>query len=172
MKMSKYLQQGKSENYQDAEDKKLLKAGEVAALLTKKFKMKITALELSPFATEWHHGGVFKSATGQSLKGKRVFFFKPADVEKVSLEQILRNREKAAAPKPPPDNSMVQGWYVQFFKMTDPVSRRVYSKPFVGIYKGPKSKAPKGFHALGDEAFAVAEKQRGRELKPGEDCKF
>jgi hypothetical protein len=169
MKMSKYLQQGKSENYQDAEDKQLLKAGEVAALLTKKFKMKITALELSPIATEWHHGGVFKSTTGQSLKGKRVFFFKPADVEKVSLEQILRNREK---PVKVVDNSMVQGWYVQFFKMTDPVSRRVYSKPFVGIYKGVKSKAPKGFHALGDEAFAVAEKQRGRELKPGEECKF
>jgi hypothetical protein len=172
MKMSKYLQQGKSENYQDAEDKQLLKAGEVAALLTKKFKVKITALELSPFATEWHHGGIFKSTTGQSLKGKRVFFFKPTDIEKVSLEQILRNREKAAAPKPPPDNSIVQGWYVQFFKMTDPVSRRLISKAFVGIYKGPKLKVPKGFKALGDEAFAVAEKQRGRELKKGEVCEF
>lgn len=167
--MSKYLQQGKSENYQDAEDKQLLKAGEVAALLTKKFKMKITALELSPFATEWHHGGVFKSKTGQSLKGKRVFFFKPADIEKVSLEQILRNREKAVAP---PDNSIVQGWYVQYFKMTDPVSRRLVSKAFVGIYKGPKSKVPKGFKELGDEAFVVAEKQRGRELKKGEKCEF
>ena len=163
--MSKYLQEGKSENYQDAEDKQLLKAGEVAALLTKKFKVKITALELSPFATEWHHGGIFKSANGQSLKGKRVFFFKPSYVEKVTLEQILRNRDK---PKPQPDNSIVQGWYVQFFKMTDPVSRRVYSKPFVGIYKGPKAKAPKGFYALNDDAFTAAEKQRGRELKPGE----
>lgn len=169
MKMSKYLQEGKSENYQDAEEKQLLKAGEVAALLTKKFKIKITALELSPFATEWHHGGVFKSKTGQSLKGKRVFFFKQADIEKVSLEQILRNREKAAAP---PDNSIVQGWYVQYFKMTDPVSRRLISKAFVGIYKGPKSKAPKGFKVLGDEAFVVAEKQRGRELKKGEVCEF
>jgi hypothetical protein len=87
----------------------------------------------------------------------------------VQLEQILRNREKAAAP---PDNSIVQGWYVQYFKMTDPVSRRLISKAFVGIYQGPRSKAPKGFHALGDEAFAVAEKQRGRELKKGEEVKF
>lgn len=167
--MSKYLQEGKSENYQDAEDKQLLKAGEVAALLTKKFKIKITAVELSPFATEWHHGGVFKSKTGQSLKGKRVFFFKPADIEKVSLEQILRNREKVAAP---PDHTIVQGWYVQYFKMTDPVSRRLISKAFVGTYKGPKSKAPKGLKELGDEAFALAEKQRGRELKKGEEPKF
>lgn len=169
MKMSKYVQQGKSENYQDAEEKQLLKAGEVAALLTKKFKIKITALELSPFATEWHHGGVFKSRTGQSLKGKRVFFFKPADIEKVSLEQILSNREKAAAP---PDNSIVKGWYVQYFKMTDPVSRRLISKAFVGIYNGPRSKAPKGFKALEEEAFAAAEKQRGRELKKGEEVRF
>lgn len=163
--MHKYLQQGKSENYQDAEDKQLLKAGEAAALLSKKFNEKISAKEIAIFASEWHHAGVFKS--GDGLKGKRVYFFKEADLNKITLEKIQENRTKAAQ-KAVPDNRLVQGWYVQYFKMTDPVSRRTYSKPFVGIYKGPFAKAPKGFKALSDEAFAVAEAQRGRALKPGE----
>ncbi|PWV54513.1 hypothetical protein C7475_1021273 [Chitinophaga sp. S165] len=163
--MRKYLQEGKSENYQDAEDKQLLKAGEVAALLSKKFNNKISAKEIEIFASEWHHAGVFKSGNG--LKGRRVYFFKEADVNKVSLEKILENRAKAAQ-KAAPDNRTVQGWYPQYFRMTDPVTRKTFSKPFVGIYKGPASKAPKGFQALSDEAFAVAEQHRGKALKPGE----
>jgi hypothetical protein len=167
MKMSDYLRQGKSENYQDAEDKGLLKAGEVAALLSKQFNTKIAAKELEVFATEWHHAGVFKSAAGQSLRGRKVYFFSAADIKKISLEKITANRNKAAK-KPLPDTSMVQGWYTQYFRMTDPVTRRTLSKPFIGIYKGPANKAPKGFRPLADEAFVVAEKKRGRELKPGE----
>lgn len=164
MKMSDYLQQKKSENYQDAEEKGLLKAGAIATLLTKKFKTKISAKELIPFAREWHHAGIFK--VGNRLKGKRVYFFHADDIENIPLEKILQNREKAA----PTEN--VQGWYPQFFKMTDPVTRRTSSKPFLGIYKGPANKAPKGFKALNEEQFAVAEKQRGRALKPFEECKF
>jgi hypothetical protein len=167
MKMSDYLRQGKSENYQDAEDKGLLKAGEVAALLSKQFNTKITAKELEVFATEWHHAGVFKSAAGQSLRGRKVYFFSAADIKKISLEKITANRNKAAK-KPLPDTSMVQGWYTQYFRMTDPVTRRTLSKPFIGIYNGPANQAPKGFRSLTDEAFVVAEKKRGRELKPGE----
>lgn len=171
MKMSEYRRQGKSENYQDAEEKGRLKAGEVAALLSKKFNTKIYAKDLSAFAKEWHHGGVFKSANGASVQGKRIYFFKPADVEKITLEQIMQQREKVAL-KPAPDHSLVQGWYVQFFKMTDPKSRKTYAKPFIGIYKGPASKAPKGFKPLDDVAFANAEAKRGRELKPGEQPVF
>jgi hypothetical protein len=167
MKMSHYLRQGKSENYQDAEDKGLMKAGAVATLLSKKFNTKIAAKELESFATEWHHAGVFKSSAGQSLRGRKVYFFSQTDANNISLDTILANRNKAAN-KPLPDTSIVQGWYTQYFRMTDPVTRRTFSKPFIGIYKGPANKAPKGFKALADEAFAVAEKKRGRELKPGE----
>lgn len=163
--MRKYLQEGKSENYQDAEDKQLLKAGEVAGLLSKKFNNKISAKEIEAFASEWHHAGVFKSGNG--LKGRRVYFFKEADIKKISLEKILENRAKVAQ-KAPPDNRTVQGWYPQYFRMTDPVTRKTFSKPFVGIYTGPASKAPKGFQALSDEALAAAEQQRGKALKPGE----
>ncbi|MBS0029229.1 hypothetical protein ACTJJ0_14860 [Chitinophaga sp. 22321] len=171
MKMSQYLRQGKSENYQDAEDKGLLKAGEVAALLSKKFNVKIAARELEPFATEWHHAGVFKSAAGQALRGRKVYFFSANDADGISLEKILANRHKATK-KPVPDTGTVQGWYPQYFRMTDPVTRRTFSKPFIGIYKGPANKAPKGFKALPDEAFAIAEKQRNKELKPGEQPLF
>lgn len=171
MKMSHYLRQGKSENYQDAEDKGLLKAGEAAALLSRKFNTKIAAKELEPFATEWHHAGVFKSATGQSLRGRKVYFFSAQDAENISLDKILANRNKAAK-KPLPNSSIVQGWYPQFFRMTDPVTRKTFSKPFIGIYKGAASKAPKGFKALPDDAFVIAEKKRGRELKPGEEPDF
>ena len=163
--MRKYLQEGKSENYQDAEDKQLLKAGEVAALLSKKFNTKISAKEIAPFASEWHHAGVFKSGNG--LKGRRVYFFRNADINKITLEKILENKAKATQ-KAAPDHRMVQGWFPQYFRMTDPVTRKTFSKPFVGVYKGPASKAPKGFQALSDEAFATAEQQRGRALKPGE----
>jgi hypothetical protein len=164
MKMRDYLQQKKSENYQDAEAKGLLKAGAVATLLSKKFNTKISAKELIPFSSEWHHAGIFK--VGERLKGKRVYFFDADDIENIPLEKILQNREKAAA------TENVQGWYPQFFKMTDPVTRRTSSKPFLGIYKGPANKAPKGFKALNEEQFTVAEKQRGRVLKPFEQCKF
>lgn len=166
MKMSDYLQQKKSENYQDAEEKGLLKAGAVATLLSKKFNTKISAKELIPFAREWHHAGIFK--VGNRLKGKRVYFFHADDVDTIPLEKILQNREKEA----PVVTSIVQGWYPQFFKMTDPVTRRTSSKPFLGIYKGPANKAPKGFKALNEEQFVVAEKQRGRALKPFEECEF
>ena len=169
--MSEYRRQGKSENYQDAEEKGRLKAGEAAALLSKKFNTKIAAKELSAFAKEWHHGGVFKGKNGASVQGRRIYFFKPEDVEKITLEQILQQRRKVET-TPAPDNSQVQGWFVQFFKMTDPVSRKTYAKPFIGIYKGPASKAPKGFKPLDDAAFANAEAKRGRELKPGEQPVF
>lgn len=166
MKITRYIQEGKSENYQDAEDKGLLKAGEAAALLTKKFGTKIFARELEAFSKEWHHGGVFKS--GNSLKGRRVYFFSPGQLDKISLESILSKREKKA----PVESKEVQGWFVQFFKMTDPVSRRVYSKPFVGVYKGPSNKKPKNFQPLSDEAFAIAQRQRGRALAPNERPEF
>ncbi|WP_212003336.1 hypothetical protein [Chitinophaga sp. HK235] len=169
MKMSQYLREGKSENYQDAEAKGLLKAGAAAQLLSKKFNEKITAKELEPFSTEWHHAGIFKS--GHSLKGKRVHFFSAADLEKITLEKILGNRAKAAA-KAAPDTSKVQGWFPQYFRMTDPVSRRTFNKPFIGIYQGPAHKAPKGFKPLSEDAFARVEKQRGRELKPGQEPSF
>ncbi|MBO9732770.1 MAG: hypothetical protein J7623_29275 [Chitinophaga sp.] len=167
MKMSDYLRQGKSENYQDAEDKGLLKAGEVATLLSKQFNTKITAKELEIFAREWHHAGVFKSSAGQSLRGRKVYFFSATDISHISLEKILANREKAAK-KPLPDTRQVQGWYPQYFRTTDPVTRRNISKSFIGIYKGPANKAPKGFKPLSAEAMAAAEQRRGRELKPGE----
>lgn len=163
MKMRDYLQQKKSENYQDAEAKGLLKAGAVASLLSKKFNTKISAKELIPFAREWHHAGIFK--VGDRLKGKRVYFFHPSQIENIPLEKILQNRT-------PVVKETVQGWYPQFFKMTDPVTRRTSSKPFLGIYNGPANKAPKGFRSLNEEQFASAEKQRGRALKPFEDCKF
>lgn len=167
--MSHYLQQGKSENYQDAETKGLLKAGEVAALLSKKFHAKITAKELEIFATEWHHAGVFKS--GHSLRGRKVYFFTAKAIELITLDKILANRQLVSR-KTPVDTKPVKGWYVQYFRMTDPVSRRMYNKPFVGIYEGPAHKAPRGFKPLPDEAFAEAQRQRGREIKAGEQVKF
>lgn len=169
MKMRAYLNEGKSENYQDAEAKGLLKAGEVAALLSKKFNEKIYAKELAVFAREWHHAGVFKA--GAALKGKRVYFFGNTDVKRITLEQILQNRKEAAKPANK-TITIVQGWYPQFFRMTDPVTRRNFSKPFLGIYKGPAGKAPKGFKVLSDGAFVIAQQQQGRALKPFEQCTF
>lgn len=168
MKRSDYLRQGKSENYQDAEAKGLLKAGEAAVLLSKKFNIKISAKELGVFSTEWHHAGVFKGTKNGRLIGRKVYFFSATALNNISLDAILANRNKAAE-RTPPDNTLVQGWYPQFFRMTDPVTRKTFSRPFIGIYRGPASKAPKGFRPLGDEAFAIAEKQRGKALKPGEE---
>ncbi|MCK7554979.1 hypothetical protein MKQ70_08160 [Chitinophaga sedimenti] len=167
MKISKYAQEGKSENYQHAEARGLLKAGEAAALLSKRLGVKITAKEIEVFSKEWHHAGVFNA--GRGIKGRRVYFFSEEALSNISLDAILANRNK---PKPVPDERTVQGWYIQFFKMTDPATRRRYSKPFVGIYKGPAHKKPKGFKPLSDEAFEVAAKQRGKALLPGETPSF
>nr|WP_295866616.1 hypothetical protein [uncultured Chitinophaga sp.] len=165
MKMSQYLRQGKSENYQEAEEKGLLKAGDVARILTKKFNEKISAKELTPFATEWHHAGVFKA--GNTLKGRKIYFFSPAAVEKITLAQLLAGRQQPAK-----DTRAVKGWFPQYFRMTDPVSRRTYNKRFVGIYEGPAHKAPKGFKALPEAVFAKAVQQKGKELKAGEEPVF
>lgn len=161
--MNDYLREGKSENYQDAEARGLLKAGEVAARLSKQLGMKVSAKELERFATEWHHAGVFKGNSGGALRGRKVYFFSEAAVQQITAEKILHNREKEQQKKTAGEK-IVKGWYPQYFRMTDPVTRRVYSKPFVGIYTGPVGKAPKGFTVLDDEAFEKKKEQRGKPL--------
>ncbi len=159
-----YLEQGKSNNYLKSEASGKLKAGEAALVLTRKFKTKIYAKELHVFSSEWHHAGLFKGGSGK-FTGRHVYFLTPAEVEKVSLDMILKNREILAQAIATADHP-VQGWYVEFVK--GPKNRYGKRKwiPLMGLYKGPRGKAPKTFIALTDDAFEKAEKYQGKQLRP------
>lgn len=169
--MQQYIRQGKSENYLMAEERGLKKAGEVAAALSKKFGEKVSAKDLIPFAKEWHHAGVFQRAGSNRLSGKRVYFLHPGDIDAITMEQILQHRERSNRPKVV-NEQFVQGWYKQYFKITDPATYRTLRKAFVGIYQGKANKAPKGFIALDEPAFVQAQKMAGKAIPNGETIEF
>lgn len=159
-----YLAQGKSNNYLHSEASGKLKAGEAALLLTKKFKTKIYAKELHVFSTEWHHAGLFRGDSGKS-KGRHVYFLTPADVDKITLEAVLKNRaiaEEAVRTAGEP----VQGWYVEFVKSPGAHYSKKKWIPLLGLFRGRKGDAPKTFVPLSDEAYADAQKYQGKQLKP------
>lgn len=89
-----------SERHESAKQSGKLTAGEVAKLINKRFKPepKVTASELRPFATEWHHSGFYKSHC-RSTMGKTWFF--DAEIfenfESEYYTKILSAREEEAA---------------------------------------------------------------------------
>jgi hypothetical protein len=159
-----YLSQGKSNNYLQSEATGKWKAGEAAQFLSKKFKTKIYAKELHVFSSEWHHAGVFKGGSGK-LTGRHVYFLTPTQTDKITLEELLRNRAIDAEARASASEK-VQGWFVQFVKGP----KNAYGKrkwvPLLGVYRGPKGEAPKTFVALDDHTYADALTYQGRQLKP------
>jgi hypothetical protein len=87
-----------SERHEAAKQSGKFTAGEVARLINNRFKLeqKITAAELRPFATEWHHSGFYKQAGSRSTMGKTWFF----DLSKITIEKlvelVLQKREEGA----------------------------------------------------------------------------
>jgi hypothetical protein len=158
-----YLAQGKSNNYLQSEVSGKLKAGEAALLLTKKFKTKIYAKELHVFSSEWHHAGLFRGSSGKS-KGRHVYFLTPADLEKISLDAILKNRALAEEAVRTAGEA-VQGWYIEFVKSPGTHGKGRWI-PLMGLFRGRKGDAPKTFVPLSDEAYADAQKYQGKQLKP------
>lgn len=94
-----------SERHEEAKQSGKLTAGEVTKLLNKKFnpEQKITAVELRPLATEWHHSGFYKPAGSKSKMGKTYFF----DLEEIPIEKlfekIIAAREEQARIEVAPD---------------------------------------------------------------------
>ena len=159
-----YLRQGKSNNYLIAEDNGKLKAGEAAKILSKKFGTKILAKEIECFSSEYHHAGVFRGFNGQ-LTGKKVKFFRPEQLENITLDVILRNRQFTAVKKEE-GQQLIKGWFVTFEQVKINHYGKLAYKPFVALYTGTKEKQPKNFTPLSDEQFEDAKNYEGKQLQP------
>lgn len=83
-----------SDRHEQAKQDGKLTAGETAKLLNKNFKpeTKITAAELKPFATEWHHSGFYKGGNGSTMG--RTYFFSPDTNLEELFQLVITNREK------------------------------------------------------------------------------
>jgi hypothetical protein len=91
-----------SERHQAAIESGKLTAGQVAKLINKQFKTDIKATELKQFATEWHHSGFYKGASGSTMG--RTYFFTiegPADIERLYNKAIAARQEAARLAEEP-----------------------------------------------------------------------
>lgn len=148
--MGEYAAQGKSNNFIAAQEAGRLTAGQAARALTKRFGRKITAREIEPLAREFHHAGRFGRR-----QAKRVFFFSPAEIEAITLEQI----ERAAAP--------VWGWVLGFRADYGTYGRKRYVPIVAEVGQFAADKAHRlgdKFHALGEAEAAEAKAAVGKSL--------
>jgi hypothetical protein len=125
-------------------------AGEAAKLLSKKFACKITARQIEPLATEFHHAGRFGND-----KAKRVFFFSPEELDRITLADI----ENVIAP--------VWGWVLGFKAEYGSFGKKYYV-PIVGqVDQFSRDKAHrlgKKFHPLSEAEAAEAKSAVGKIL--------
>jgi hypothetical protein len=164
-----YFSQGVSNSHIYAKECGKITAGEAAKILSKKFAIKILAKDIKPLSTEWHHSGAFKGNNG-TLAGKTYFFTKE-QVDSITLEKINQVNNQLISEKQALLIN-VQGWYIDFKKVSINRYGKLGWKPFLGIYEGEKGKAPKSFVALTDEQMEIARLQKGRQLEPYEKPTF
>lgn len=160
-----YLRQGKSNNYIDAEQKGLYKAGEAARFLTRQLKMKVLAADVIPFCREWHHAGVFKGHRGR-LRGRVVHFIDAGRLNNITAADIEAGRQQARQ-QTEQDQQPICGWYVDFEQLKTKHGKTYYV-PRVGLFEGPQGQAvyKRDFQALSREEFEKARPFAGRRLNP------
>lgn len=136
-----YVAQGKSNNYIAAQEEGRLTAGQAAKLLTKRLGRKITARQIEPLATEFHHAGRF-----DNRKAKRVFFFSPEEVDAITLADI----ECASAP--------VWGWTLGFrVEYTGRHGKKRWVPIVAEVGQFPRDRA----HRLGDNFHELTPAEAG-----------
>jgi hypothetical protein len=148
-----YAQQGKSNNFIQAQHEGRLTVGEAAKLLSKKFGKKILARELEPLATEFHHAGRFGRR-----QAKRVFFLSQEEVARITEDDIA----KTSIP--------LWGWVLGFRadyggyhgrKRYVPIIQEVGQFPADKVHRlGDK------FHPLADDEIEWAKLAIGKSLPP------
>uniref|UniRef100_A0A6M3JAE2 Uncharacterized protein n=1 Tax=viral metagenome TaxID=1070528 RepID=A0A6M3JAE2_9ZZZZ len=81
-----------SERHAEAGAAGKLTAGNVAAILNRKFKPtpKIKAKELKDFADEWHHSGFYKGTRGNTMG--RTYFFSPSVDFELLYKKVCESR--------------------------------------------------------------------------------
>ena len=94
--MLAYEETGKyvSERHAEASAEGKLTSGKIAGMLSKKFGKKITAKEVKPFASEWHHSGFYQGNRGSTM-GRTYFFAPNTDLEKL-YKEVCEARANAA----------------------------------------------------------------------------
>ena len=167
--IEQYFDQGKSNSHILAQNQGKLTAGAAAKILTKKFGIKISAKDLKPLSTEWHHAGHFKGFNGG--QAGKTYFFTQDQVNQITPETI-ENSRKLLADKLVMESQDVKGWFVKFDRVRINSYGKLGYKPFLGIYEGPKGKAPKSFIALSEEQFIIAKSQEGRAMEAYETPTF
>jgi len=148
-----YAARGKSNNFIAAQDAGRLTAGQAARWLSKKFDRKITAAQVEPLATEYHHAGRFGNN-----KARRVFFFSPAELDQITLADI----ERAAAP--------VYGWVLGFrAEHTGRYGKKRYVPIIAEAGQFSANKAHRlgdKFHPLSETEASEAQAAVGKQLPP------
>jgi len=146
-----YAAQGKSNNFIAARAAGHLTAGQAAKLLGERLGRKIAAKQIEPLAIEFHHAGRFAGN-----KAKRVFFFSPEQVERITLADV----ERAAAP--------VWGWVLGFrAECSGRNGRKVYVPIVaeVGQFSADKAhRLGEKFHELNEAEAAEAKAAIGKAL--------
>lgn len=132
-----YDLQGKSNNFIAAQKEGRMTAGQAAKKLSKRLGRKITAKEIEPLATEYHHAGRFGKH-----QAKRVFFFSQNEIDKITLADV----ERAAAP--------VWGWVLGFKAVYD---GRYGKKRYAPVVKEVGQFAADKAFRLGDKFHELSE---------------
>jgi len=96
--MLAYQETGKyvSERHAEAAAQGKMTAGQMAKLLNQRFSIepKITARELKPLASEWHHSGFYKGRAGSTM-GRTYFFAVEMNLDEL-CKSVCDQRGQAA----------------------------------------------------------------------------
>lgn len=138
-------------------DSSKITAGELAKAM-RKAGMQVTATDLKPLATEWHHAGW----TPRGGMGK-CYFFRADDARPARMqalyEQVQEQREKAAQPR--------YGYCTRFEARYDgPYGRKRY-QPILAVDEfAPGEKIGGKYTQITKEEYDLLESLDGLELEP------
>lgn len=140
-------------------DESKLTAGELARLM-RRAGMQVTARELQPLATEWHHAG-WKPGGGMG----RCYFFAAADATPDGMSRLFARvvAARAAAAQPR------YGWRVGFrADYSGPYGRKRY-QPIAELREfAPGQRMPDKFEPISREEYGALLPHNGADLLPFE----
>lgn len=141
-----------------ADDSKLT-AGELATAM-RRAGMRVTARELQPFATEWHHAG-WNPKGGMG----RCYFFAAADATPDGMARLFGRVESARAAAAQPRF----GWRVSFRKdYSGPYGRKRH-QPIAELREfAPGERVPDKYELISSEEYVALLPHNGADLLPFE----
>lgn len=140
-------------------DESKLTAGQLATAM-RRAGMKVTARELQPLATEWHHAG-WKTGGGMG----RCYFFSVDDATPDGMARLFDRVESARAAAAQPR----YGWRVAFrADYSGPYGRKRH-QPVAELREfGPGERVPDKYELISPDEYAALLPHNGTDLLPFE----